>query len=276
MAITTATLGTGEPRTPVTEHTDPSYITITGWLSARAYSRGCSRGYAAGVQRTRLTREIVLATAATGSRARGDPRPRGVLGAVGMSGDDNEQRQPIVGGVKWTELQAPWPEHCHKHRTAEDGKRLTYVGWRTIQGRLDACCGPFGWGVQVFVDAQHGVVTATITIHDGQRTITRSDAAGIEGVPLAKGWEDSVKIGVTEACKRAAGQFGIGRELYMEPVEGQPAATGVSVAAVAASKRQPISPTRWPRRKASSTIMRRRRWTRRRLRQHPNGCPRQR
>ena len=151
-----------------------------------------------------------------------------------MSGDDNGR--PIVGGVKWAELQAPWPKHCHKHRTAEDGKRLTYVGWRTIQGRLDACCGPFGWGVQVFVDAQHGVVTATLAIHDGQRTITRSDAAGIEGVPLATGWEDSVKIGVTEACKRAAGQFGIGRELYMEPVEGQPAATGVNVAAVAARR----------------------------------------
>ena len=140
-----------------------------------------------------------------------------------MSGDDNGRA--MVGGVKWAELQAPWPEYCHKHRTAEDGKRLTYVGWRTIQGRLDACCGPFGWGVQVFVDAQHGVVTATITIHDGQRTITRSDAAGIEGVPLATGWEDSVKIGVTEACKRAAGQFGIGRELYREAVEGQPEAT---------------------------------------------------
>ena len=142
-----------------------------------------------------------------------------------MSGDDNGR--PIVGGVKWEALQAPWPVHCHKHRTAEDGKRLKYVGWRTIQGRLDACCGQFGWGVQVFVDAQHGVVTATITIHDGQRTITRSDAAGIEGVPLATGWEDSVKIGVTEACKRAAGQFGIGRELYEEAVEGQPVATAV-------------------------------------------------
>ena len=149
-----------------------------------------------------------------------------------MSGDDNGR--PIVGGVKWAELQAPWPEYCHKHRTAEDGKRLKYVGWRTIQGRLDACCGQFGWGVQVFVDAQHGVVTATITIHDGQRTITRSDAAGIEGVPLATGWEDSVKIGVTEACKRAAGQFGIGRELYEEAVEGQPVATSVGVAPASA------------------------------------------
>ena len=82
----------------------------------------------------------------------------------------------------------------------------------------------------MFVDAQHGVVTATITIHDGQRTITRSDAAGIEGVPLATGWGDLVKTGVTEACKRAAGQFGIGRELYEEAVEGQPVATAVGVA----------------------------------------------
>ena len=35
-----------------------------------------------------------------------------------MSGDTR------IGGVKWAELQAPWPAYCHKHRTTDDGKQL--------------------------------------------------------------------------------------------------------------------------------------------------------
>ena len=34
------------------------------------------------------------------------------------------------------------------------------------------------------------------------------------------GWEDAVKTAVTDALKRCAADFGIGRELYNEPVEG--------------------------------------------------------
>ena len=86
------------------------------------------------------------------------------------------------------------------------------------------------------------------------------------------GWEDSVKIGVTEACKRAAGQFGIGRELYGEAVEVQVLATGSSRGNRRRRRNCPqISPTCWPRRKASNTIMRRRQWTRRKPRKSDTG-----
>ena len=51
--------GTGEPRTPVTEHTDPTYTAISA-----AYRDG----YAAG-QRSRLTREIVRVRVAIQDRA---------------------------------------------------------------------------------------------------------------------------------------------------------------------------------------------------------------
>ena len=69
------------------------------------------------------------------------------------------------------------------------------------------------------------MVKATLTIygtHDQGRNVQRENASGIEfsGDVGSEGWEDAVKTAVTDALKRCAADFGIGRELYGEPVEG--------------------------------------------------------
>ena len=149
-----------------------------------------------------------------------------------MSGDDNGRAR--IGGVPWDALVAPWPAWQTVPITLSDGKAATGVSWRCVQERLDEVVKPWGWDCQCFVDGQLAIVTATITIRDGQITVSRTDCAGVEGEPMTPGWSDAVKTAATEACKGAAGQFGIGRELYEDPLKATRQATGVGVAPASA------------------------------------------
>ena len=142
-----------------------------------------------------------------------------------MSGDDNGRAR--IGGVPWDALVAPWPAWQTVPIKLSNGKSATGVSWRCVQERLDEVVKPWGWDCQCFVDGQLAIVTATISIRDGQITVSRTDCAGVEGEPMAPGWSDAVKTAATEACKGAAGQFGIGRELYEEPLNATRQATGV-------------------------------------------------
>ena len=150
----------------------------------------------------------------------------------------------------WSQLQAPWPASC----VQSDPRGYKYVGWNTIAGRLDRLLTPGGWTTHLDVKAAELSVTATLTLRPpGSESfwITRMEASGIELPRASKrdggailppghpGWENAVKAAVTDALKRCAAHgFGIGRELYDEPVEqvkpvstqkSEPAATSSNV-----------------------------------------------
>ena len=93
----------------------------------------------------------------------------------------------------------------------KDGQKLIivpYVTNRTIMDRFDAQFGWDGWE-NTFDEVQDGFIcTITVTV-DGHRT-SKADAASRTNIEAVKG-------GCSDAMKRCAVQFGLGRDLYRYP-----------------------------------------------------------
>jgi hypothetical protein len=112
-------------------------------------------------------------------------------------------------------LRAPFRQHEHSWRAqslARDGKRaqaLCYITARAVQNRLDDVCTPAGWECN-FVETRSGRVIATISIDFDGRPVAKSDGAGATAMEGEKG-------GMSDAFKRAAVMWGIGRYLYGMP-----------------------------------------------------------
>jgi hypothetical protein len=94
--------------------------------------------------------------------------------------------------------------------TTKDGKPwckvLAYLTSRAVMDRLDEVCGPTGWEDHYEPGPQGGVL-CRLTVHHPDRSVTREDVAENTDVEAVKG-------GVSDALKRAAVKFGVGRYLY--------------------------------------------------------------
>ena len=106
-------------------------------------------------------------------------------------------------------LRAPFEPHEHSWRAqqvAHNGDRaqaLCYITARAVQSRLDDVCGPAGWE-SAFAETASGRVIATISIDMGTRWVAKSDGAGATSM-------EGEKVGLSDAFKRAAVMWGIGR-----------------------------------------------------------------
>jgi len=86
------------------------------------------------------------------------------------------------------------------------GMALAYIDARAVMDRLDAVCGPDGWqNNNVF--GPGGTVVCNLGILMGDTWIWKADGAGATDVEGEKG-------AISDALKRAAVRFGIGRYLY--------------------------------------------------------------
>lgn len=83
---------------------------------------------------------------------------------------------------------------------------LAYVTNRAIMDRLDTVCGIDGWQ-NAFTHAPSGAVLCGLSLRIGSAWITKWDGANETDIEAAKG-------GISNAMKRAAVQWGIGRYLY--------------------------------------------------------------
>lgn len=99
-----------------------------------------------------------------------------------------------------------------KQRPGRGGRSFDYIDARQVQDRLDAVIGPGNWSVYfTVVDGAAHAVEATITIFG----VSKSDV----GYPNAPDRDDEVeplKAAYSDALKRAAVQWGIGRFLYKD------------------------------------------------------------
>lgn len=96
----------------------------------------------------------------------------------------------------------------------QGGRDLSYITARTVMNRLDDVLGPDGWWDE-YQPLDHSVICKlTIRLPDGS-IITKSDAGGCAGMADAG---DDDKSGFSDAFKRAAVKFGIGRHLYGDGV----------------------------------------------------------
>ncbi|AWN23146.1 single-stranded DNA-binding protein [Deinococcus irradiatisoli] len=112
-------------------------------------------------------------------------------------------------------LQAPFPTHLVNWKPASFNKErsrallLAHIDARAVQDRLDAIC-PDEWSFEVEVVANAGrpTVKGRLTILG----VTREDIGEGEGGDLG-----TFKAAASDALKRCAVQFGIGRYLYDLP-----------------------------------------------------------
>lgn len=88
------------------------------------------------------------------------------------------------------------------------GMLLAYVDARDVMERLDAVVGVENWQ-DCYEETPSGRVICSLTLKfpDVDRLVTKSDGAGSTGFEGEKG-------GISDAFKRAAVKFGIGRYLY--------------------------------------------------------------
>lgn len=108
-------------------------------------------------------------------------------------------------------LRAPFPAHEIKWRVGattqakDKGIALAYIDARCVFERLDHVVGVTGWETKIY-ETPSGRVLCELTI-DG---VTKTDGAGDTGMEAEKG-------AISDAIKRAAVQWGIGRYLYSLP-----------------------------------------------------------
>lgn len=94
----------------------------------------------------------------------------------------------------------------------QGGRQLSYITARTVMNRLDEVAGPEGWWDD-YHPMEHSVLCRlTIRLPDGS-TVTKCDAGGYAGM-TDQGDDD--KSGFSDAFKRAAVKFGVGRHLYQD------------------------------------------------------------
>lgn len=119
----------------------------------------------------------------------------------------------------WEQLAEPFdPSEVKFKPGATSGNRalaLAYVDARVIQDRLDDVCGPGGW-CDKYTLWESGVVRCRLSICPGEGLpwITKED---VGGESEQKDAGDRAKAAVSDALKRAAVKFKIGRYLYRLP-----------------------------------------------------------
>lgn len=110
-------------------------------------------------------------------------------------------------------LAAPFDPKEVRVRT-QAGRQLHYITARTAMNRLDEVLGAFNWWDEYIAGENSVLCRLTVRLPDGS-TVTKSDAGGYAGMP-DQGDDD--KAGYSDAFKRAAVKFGVGRYLYRDGV----------------------------------------------------------
>ena len=93
---------------------------------------------------------------------------------------------------------------------------MAYIDARLIQDRLDGVLGVENWQDQYDI-LTDGSVMCRLRVRLGGRWITKSDVGSPSEQPDSG---DRLKAAFSDALKRAAVKFGIGRYLYRLPAQG--------------------------------------------------------
>ncbi len=126
--------------------------------------------------------------------------------------------EPVDPGMVAAALAAPFDpaEVKFKPQTVSGGRALAvpYVDARVIQDRLDDVLGVMNWQ-DGYQKVDGGCVVCRLSIRLGSEWITKEDVGGPSEQPDEG---DRAKSAYSDALKRAAVKFGIGRYLYrMKP-----------------------------------------------------------
>jgi hypothetical protein len=136
-------------------------------------------------------------------------------------------------------LNDPTPPSEVKKRQGPGGRTLDYIDARFVMDRLDAAVGQENWQDK-FEDLPNGSVRCGIGIRQKDGWVWKWDVGDVSDIEPVKGAH-------SDAFKRAAVKWGIGRDLYgdhpaLRPASPPAAAQGKPLAAVKAPPDEPP----WP------------------------------
>lgn len=117
-------------------------------------------------------------------------------------------------GTKYPEifdaLAAEFDQSDVKTRRGSGGRDLSYITAPTAANRLDEVLGPEGWEFSLSPWGNDLIGTLTITLPDG----TKVSKSNVGGRAEMQAGDDDAKSAASDAFKRCAGLFGVGRYLY--------------------------------------------------------------
>ncbi len=151
------------------------------------------------------------------------------------------QEAPPPEKTIWERLAEPTPESEIKWRQGPGGRNLAYVDARYVMDRLDEVCGPENWQCRYdWSDGKRLVCSIGIRVSDAV-----VDVEGLAHIPTEWIWKangagetdiEGEKGAFSDAFKRAAVLFGIGRDLYrLQPPKSQTPIRDAHAAAVASA-----------------------------------------
>jgi hypothetical protein len=119
--------------------------------------------------------------------------------------------------IDWREIHGRLSSPDGMHVKVREGK-FRYIDAREVMDRLDEVVGPEHWStVFTVLDKDAAVVECRLTVHG----VTKADA-GYPNNPGSDFEKEPFKAAYSDALKRAAVHFGIGRFLYEDgPVQRQ-------------------------------------------------------
>ena len=108
-----------------------------------------------------------------------------------------------------------------KSRDGKSALALAYIDARNVMDRLDEVMGVDNWGTRyTVVDQPSKAVECQLTLHFDDRWVTKSDVGfPNDGKDADNNSSAHLKAAYSDALKRAAVQFGIGRFLYSLELE---------------------------------------------------------
>lgn len=110
-------------------------------------------------------------------------------------------------------FDTPFPAEEIKQRDGRGGMKYSYVDARCVHQRLDDVVGTAGWQTTYrLIDPGSYAIECTLQVRIDGEWITKTDV----GYPNSERDEEPLKSAYSDATKRAAVQFGIGRHLYSE------------------------------------------------------------
>ncbi len=135
---------------------------------------------------------------------------------------------PTVYPDFFAALAQPFYQDEIKTRSGGGGRQLAYITARQAMNRLDTVCGPENWRNRYRLESLPAGLTAvvcTIEIKVEGEWVGKEDAGGFKAMTeknrdgqQVEDEENTVKTGYSDAFKRAAVLWGIGRELYRDGV----------------------------------------------------------
>lgn len=121
------------------------------------------------------------------------------------------------------QLREPFPSSAiqwrvgSKNQDQTRGKALPYIDARVVQNRLDDIVGPGNWKnryTEVIVDGKLLAVRCALAVKIGNEWVEKEDGAHLDNIQTFDDAEKAIKGVYSDAEKRAAVQWGIGRYLY--------------------------------------------------------------